>query len=1627
MSFDGTESANSNSRITNYLWDMGDGVTLAGPRVNHIFEEAGRYRVSLTVANAAGDTDTAETEVLIFDYQSYGSVQVRAVDENGLPIRGAYVFVYTAETDTERHLRTNSNGFATIVGSLGQHEIALYQDGFLPMRQSIEINSLGQNPAINVTLQSGEIVTGNMTVRKMDLAEMIYAGIDFNSGSNLHMLSFTVELTFAQEPIPTEIQFVSSACGGWSGSSGGFVGSSGSGGWSGNIGDSHLQIQPIFVQSEDVPEDEIIPILAYIRTTEQISFLKDMFAVELGVMNHASPEFVITDCFAKLSLPDGLSIAQTTHSYNTKTQRMWDIPGQQSSRAYWAISGDKVGEYHVSATFNGTLMPFEAPIQAKFRTENPFTVEIGSGLHLYIQPQEIGYIGEDYYIQYKLVNKGKNYFYNLRTSFGARGVINPGFKGRTRVVHPDGTVEMRYSDDNVDAFVIKGAPTESIPLVIGSSPPILSKNKDGALIPSLYAGQPLTIGVFPPDYAIYGTFVTKFEGEGDPEEVRYRLIDSMVKGLEHTNIQVHIQPIPSHISKRNVKQELVPSYFGDPIDMTTGAFVDTVPAMSVMGDSPLILNLNYNSLTANTISDKTAPLGFGWSHDFEAYLERRGGFVDVHWNETHFFTFKEDPIYTANVVGEKEGRLILELTGAIVDKFVPISPGMSEYSLSRTECGNYILTLPCGQRNIFNSEGELVWIIDRTEKTVSLQHLGNVTTITDEITGAKMHLHHNIDGHLTVIRDDNGRMAKLTYENGLLTTVTNAAGDTVSYVYDENRRLIRAFAGDEKMPFLVNEYDNANRVVRQVDARGSVTTFKYENSGGIFTATAVDRNENTIKFISDMFGRVLEINDQNGNITSYQYDRLGNVIAETNGNGDTIEYIYNGLNLTQIIDYSGNVTRLTYDENRNITSVIGANKETSIFNYNARNLLVNSVENSGVIRNFTYNEHGQILSESVDGLGTQNYEYQSGRIVSISDFMGNKTLMTYDIHGNLQSVTDRDGNEISYSYDALNRPTRITSADGTVSFTYDHRGNQTSVTDTRGNTTHYVYNENNSLTAETNPLGQISSYIYDKEDRLIRVVNPAGAAANFALDAVGNILKATDANGNEVKFGYDKVDQVTSKTWTVGEIQYQEIYEYFPNGKPKKTIFADKTFESYEYDKSWRLVKVTNHLGHATVMKYDANGNLLSVTDPEDNITSYTYDIFGRVTSSTDPNGNITKFNEYDANGNSLKVTMPNGLTVNFEYSDGGFLTKIITGNRSVSYKYDSAGRVISYTDEEGHTFRTVYDKAGNVLRLIDAKGNTVQENQYNELNQRALATDAEGISASFEYDNVGRLIRQINALNTERQTQNRFSYDKIGQLLSTTDAMSGIAAYEYDEVGNAVKIADPGGGISQYSYDGMGRTTEFINALGSKTSYSYNAAGLLDKVVNPRGLETTFTYLQNGWISSFTDELGTVFYTYDANGNVLTVEDENGTITREYDEMNRVTSHTDFRKNTIKYGYDQFGNIVSIEYPGGRIVKYDYYKTGALKSVTDWDGGVTRYSYDENGRLTRISRPDGSVEGRVCDLAGRLIMQHSQKGSEVIHSQRYTYDAAGNIATVSLSNPSQFVGTVSARMEYNEFNQLIK
>ncbi|WP_018257765.1 PKD domain-containing protein [Halomicrobium katesii] len=67
VTFDASNSTAPDGSLTGYAWELGDGTTATGQQVEHAYDSAGEYTVSLTVTDDNDNTDTATTTITVSD------------------------------------------------------------------------------------------------------------------------------------------------------------------------------------------------------------------------------------------------------------------------------------------------------------------------------------------------------------------------------------------------------------------------------------------------------------------------------------------------------------------------------------------------------------------------------------------------------------------------------------------------------------------------------------------------------------------------------------------------------------------------------------------------------------------------------------------------------------------------------------------------------------------------------------------------------------------------------------------------------------------------------------------------------------------------------------------------------------------------------------------------------------------------------------------------------------------------------------------------------------------------------------------------------------------------------------------------------------------------------------------------------------------------------------------------------------------------------------------------------------------------------------------------------------------------------------------------------------------------
>ncbi len=1641
-----------NDKIVSYEWDMGNGDVVSGENCEYIYNEIGTYNMKLTVTDDNGNHSTSETTVTVGE--DVGILKVKVVSGSKL-LSGADVVacVNGEPCHSGTASQTDSQGMMVFPIGAGTYKIAAYKSGYLPKETEVSIRT-GETKEITIDLNAESIVTADFSVKQLSIKEMEEAGID--TSANKVACTYEMEFTYQSGQIE-KISF---------------------GSWLGNT--YHTKISGCFstpgygeteeeedkeidVSISNVSGDPVNPVFIITKTKEiSIDWLQNIYQVDVTISNNASSEFTLENTDATLELPDGLALAEMKKKQQPEK---WEIGALQSGESVdhtWYVGGQKSGYYTLAVQLEAILQPYNIEINEKLTSANKLKVTVGEGLHLYIYPEKEAYIGEQYYVQFKLANESEETYHNVTASFG-----------KFESIEASAQVIMVNSEDGSQI-----AP----PITVNTGVHYFVEDETSDS-KTLMVDDRLTIKKLKPGKSMYGTWRFQFDAAGNINTDYYRLLTDYAEYLNvsSTNVKVTIVPVASHMSKKVIavkvpkKTETANNNGGgtggnngggnnggatgggatgenstsssspttqnsiqtvkDPINLMTGAFTTNHVVAAVAGATDLQFALSYNSL----YTDAAGELGKGWSHNYEMRLERMGSLIALYQNPNQVLYFTESEETVNHVCGTVEdGAIALSDDSVIERTYYQAGESSKQYRIEKDAKG-YILYLG-NEKYTFTPEGVLSGYVSETGQKQEISKSKQNLVIKDVATEKTIKATYNEEGRIVSVQDTAGNETTFQYENDCMTVLTGKKGTQLIYEYDSKGRIVIGKEGDGTV-YVENTFDEAGRVLSQV-ANGRIkekTTFSYEENAEDETTTVTMTNADgtTEQAVADQYGQGLRYVDAIGGVKEYTYNAFSDMTSYHYGDGTGATYSYdeNG-NITKVVETTGKTTEYVYDSNNRVTRVVCNDGTNITYTYNENGQIASLSSGNGLSAEYTYNENGQVLTET-SSLGTMEYTYEKGMLRCLKDYSDNNHYFTYDANGNVVQYIDGAGVVTDYKIDVSGRVEEetVNLEDGTKSttkYTYDAYGNMTSKTDAKGNTTQYVYNEEDLLEKEIRPDGTAYVYSYDQNGNITKIVCPDGVTmAESVYDAAGNALSLTDTLGNLQKAGYSAGGQLLNLTQANdGEVKFT----YYDNGLLESQTDANGNKTTLSYDEAGRISNVTDGSGAMTTFGYDKDGNLSSVENALGNQLEMSYNQYRKVISQTDANGNVTKYS-YDKAMNCTKVTDAEGGITEFGYDAKGqitFMTKkgdIEEQDVTLSMTYDNLGNVTSLTDGEGNTQRMEYDVNSNLVAVYDAYGVKTESYEYDCLGNCITVTDAFGNVTTNSYDALGNLVKQMN-----ESTGNAVTYSYVGgkYLASSSDSLDRTASMTYDSMGNVETLTNPNGGVTSYKYDLNNNLTDEIIGEDYHVRYTYNAQNLVATKTNSRNQQTTYSYDALGRIVKQEDEAGIIGYTYDSNDNVLTVTETIGeqvnVITRTYDGLNRVTSYEDAKDNRIEYSYDKIGNLTKLTYPNGKEVTYTYNKNCSISSVTDWNGRVTTYGYDKNGRLIETKRPNGTVEKREYDKAGQLTLILDMSGDKVVNRQEYSYDASGNITTVKqlYNGEANFTEVTTAEMTYDKNNRLL-
>ena len=714
--------------------------------------------------------------------------------------------------------------------------------------------------------------------------------------------------------------------------------------------------------------------------------------------------------------------------------------------------------------------------------------------------------------------------------------------------------------------------------------------------------------------------------------------------------------------------------------------------------------------------------------------------------------------------------------------------------------------------------------------------------------------------------------------------------------------------------------------------------------------------------------------------------------------------------------------------------------------------LKTSLEHSGLLTTYAYDEQGRKISEKRSGpdMMTEITTYAYAPVdpsdpmlpvdtrprTIVKTLNGIECERTYYVYSPLTNIVERVGIQgaayggtnvlrtVTAFYPVTGGPLSSAAADGRVA-SVRHEDGKLDIYD-------YALNDGIWMEMVTHVHEQSPAPVSGKTTRDVTLTNARGEVIETRTEAfideawhtIARERKTYNVEGKRIK-SETLAGQITTTAWDcchkISEVQPDgstTMWDYDDEGRmvaSSRLIPLDMTNVTwlttcYEYDDLGRQIATwqTNRAAKvglpATRTRYDALGRVVARVDQLGNTTTTTYSNDGRIVSVKNPNTS-TRVITRSASGDTLSIT---GSAVTPEFHTDVILPDGTRWYKTVQGEMASAPR-----------FTKRYE---NML------GQVIRE-ERSGFKGAVLAT-------AHSYDSFGRLVSTV----ADYEPIIEYFYDALGNRVATTRSVGAsvpacplewrktetLSSFVLDESTiwltqtNIVSCSDTA--IAPLVSSSARQLTGLTVALPSR-SRSTDVRGnvtvnetLIDSfIVTTRQIvpyatnkpQTTSRYgveLQTISVSAVTNTIA-----YDYLGRQISNTDGRGNTTRaEYNAIGQRVASIDALGNRTIYKYDQFGNLASVINPFGHAIVYEY----DLRGRKTYEGGATypvRYIYDIFGnKKTMMTYRDengerGTGNGERGDVTTWLYDEASGVMTNKVYADgkgpTYSYTPDGKLA----------------------------
>ncbi len=637
--------------------------------------------------------------------------------------------------------------------------------------------------------------------------------------------------------------------------------------------------------------------------------------------------------------------------------------------------------------------------------------------------------------------------------------------------------------------------------------------------------------------------------------------------------------------------------------------------------------------------------------------------------------------------------------------------------------------------------------------------------------------------------------------SGQLLQSINSRGETSSYTYDSDQRLIQSVTPANKLPsnYIYHVYQGEDKENARISTEPTQKHKDIYDGMGRVLASYNDNSMSKSEQDSEQGSEQWVL------VTGNSYDQLGRITKTVDAFKNETTQTYNGLGMkTTQTDTNGNVTSYAYDF---------AHRSTE------------TRQNDQLVRKVIYDVHKQPVEVYIypfTGNKVKPVGYYTYMVMS-RDGMGQLVeKQVYSVDNTTGVKTLLNDTKITYTPDGEEQVLSIRSRGDTVTITktYDLLNNLLY------SVKHVLYS--NGLTTKIHKDFEAVKHALYRDDLEYEVKRDV-----FAYNDIGKRVSATNALGLMITYQEEQEEQEEQEKHTTITTQPNGTTlteHYNPDEKISSAVWKDTAGNTQQtdfiYDDAGRLVKISNGSLDEFLTYYGRSDRLASIRYSDGKAQTYQYDDYGRITQMVDFTGMQENYH-YDNSKNRISQVENILGTTTYNYSSKedpddngmyGTLKSITYPDYVESYHQDALGRTteIKRTDAQENIL-------SDLNQDFDCFGHLVKASMYSTL---TLSNDMNHISY-YQYDGLDQLTQtRTCTLQHQPITATDYQYDGNGNILQKTPSDDSVTTYKYNADDQLIQYTEAGK-TYDLSYDLNGNLT----SNGKGTTYQFNPAGELSEV----------------------------------------------------------------------------------------------------------------------------------------------------------------------------------------------------